>query len=230
MPVLYAFGHGLSYASFSYGPLAAGPAPAAADDDDDSSASGGGCERRRHRPVLRVTLNVTNTGSMASGHAVLLMLSFSGPPPPQQHAWLCRWLPGGGVLGPAGAPQAVPLDLPCTPASASAGGCPGEPEVPLQELAGFERVQGLAPGETAAVSFDLTARSFQPFSPLAEGDLATTTPSSSGGSSRSGSRRQGGCAPPPRPYCGTYVLRASGGSELALQLGGPASSGALSTF
>lgn len=209
VPVLYPFGHGLSYTSFTYGPLAAAPAAAA---DPSSPAGGGGCPRCQRQPLLSVALNVTNAGSMAGGHAVLLMLSYSGPPSLQQQttAWLRRWLPAAGRAGTAGAAQAMPFDLPCTPPSSAVGGRPGEPELPLQALVGFERVQ-LAPGEAAQVGFRLTARSFQPFSPLAKGDLGTAV-SSSGGSGGSGG--PGGCA---RPYCGTYLLRASG-SELALQL------------
>lgn len=188
VPVLYPFGHGLSYTSFRYSRLSA-EAPRA---EPLAEAAGSG----RRQPLLHVKLDVENTGSMAAGDAVLLFLSFSAGPQQRAHSqppWWQRWLPGTVRLQPASADlPAARITLPCT--SSWAVGSGGRPEgVPLQVLAGFHRIGDLAPGGTAAARFTLTARSFQPFSPL--DDI--------GSSSSSASTSQAAV----RPYCGAYELR-----------------------
>ena len=199
MPVLYPFGHGLSYTSFAYQQMTAA-VPAGA------SSSGSGGSGDCSAPLLQLSVSIANTGGMAADEVALLLLSFAGERQQSQQLrqqrlrqwwrWpLQREAPGGHIR----------LDLPCTSSSDGSG----QPEgLPVQTLVGFERLR-LVPGKTAAVNFNLTASHFVPFSPLAEG-------------SRCGGNRgvaAGGCRQAARPHCGVYLLR-SGSQQLVVRLGG----------
>ena len=201
VPVLYPFGHGLSYTSFAYQQMSAAY-PASGGSSDCSAAAA---------PLLQLSVRIANTGGVAADEVALLLLSFAGNGGQQlrqrQQRW--RWpLQRDASTDPAAA-HAVPilLDLPCT--ASSDGG--GQPEgLPVQTLVGFERLH-LAPGESAPVSFNLTASHFVPFSPLAEG--------SRGGGGDVDDDVAGGCRQAARPYCGHYLLRAGGQQQLVVRLG-----------
>lgn len=204
MPVLYPFGHGLSYTSFAYQQMTAA-VPAGA------SSSGSGGSGDCSAPLLQLSVSIANTGGMAADEVALLLLSFAGERQQSQQLrqqrlrqWW-RWpLQREAPAAAADAAADVRLDLPCTSSDGS-----GQPEgLPAQTLVGFERLH-LAPGQSVPVTFKLTASHFVPFSPLAEG--------SRGGGDIEGAA--GGCRQATRPYCGHYLLRA-GSQQLVVRLGG----------
>ena len=205
--MLYPFGHGLSYTSFAYQQMtAAVPAGASS---SGSSGDGGDCSAPA-APLLQLSVSVANTGGMAADEVALLLLSFAGERQRSQQLRQQRlrqwWRWPLQREAPAAAAAAVRLDLPCT----SSGGS-GQPEgLPAQTLVGFERLH-LAPGQSAPVTFKLTASHFVPFSPLAEG--------SRGGGGGDTDDAAGGCRQAARPYCGHYLLRA-GRQQLVVRLGG----------
>ncbi|PRW60118.1 glycosyl hydrolase isoform A [Chlorella sorokiniana] len=218
VPVLYEFGHGLSYTSFAYSTMRAEvPAPAVAAAAPLQKGRGA---------LLHIELDVVNAGGTPSDEIVLLFLSFpednqlgrQSQQNSRQRTWLPwrRWGPGLASGISAGNSPSVTLTLPCVGASSSASSSRGRglhssssssggsrlsgsvwPEdVPRQTLAGFERLSSLAPRQRATARFALSLETFRPFSPLDAGS-------------------SGMPGAPVRPYCGRYVLRA-GSQELEL--------------
>lgn len=220
VPVLYEFGHGLSYTTFAYSMRAEVPGAAAA----------AAPLHKGPAVLLHVTVEVVNTGGMAADDVVLLFLSFpedeqnrqpTARQPPQSSGWRRDWRWWRWWQpGPAGEPLAanlpsVTLTLPCAGSDSSYGsgnsggsgdrggssshssgsisGSVWPEDVPQQTLAGFERLSSLEPRQSGTARFALTLASFQAFSPL-----------------ESGTRVFGA---PVRPYCSRYVLRA-GSQEL----------------
>lgn len=157
VPVLYPFGHGLSFASFRYSGMAAQCAGTAAAGRADGTGA-----------LLCIALTVSNTGGMQSDEVVLLFLSFTGSAPQQcqerrrWRRWLPRWLSSAGGGAACAAQAGFRLAIPCSGEQPAEG-------LPQQTLAGFERVHSLVPGGSVAVSFDLLPRHFSPFSPLESG-------------------------------------------------------------
>lgn len=207
VPVLYEFGHGLSYTSFSYSTLRAevpttvAPAAPLSRQADGLTA------------LLHVSVDVVNAGGMPADEVVLLFLSFpeddqyERQPPQRQHSgrrpWLpWRWWQPAAASIPALGLSSVTLTLPCVGGSYGSGrssssvhssgsrlgGSVWPEDVPRQTLAGFERLFSLEPRQSATARFTLTLATFRPFSP----------PESSGMVR----------AAAVRPYCGRYVLQA----------------------
>lgn len=185
VPVLYPFGHCLSYTTFRHSGIAT-ELPEAAPP----------LERHRDAALLHVSLSVANSGGMEADEVVLLFLPFPEDLQRQHQQRQPVLLPSA-----AADPPAAHLALPCT--DGRLGGAVWPEDVPVQTLAGFSRVAGLAPGQAADVRFALALRDFQPFSPL-------------GSDVRGGP----GSTPAVLPYCRDYLLRTQGGQQLVLRLEG----------
>lgn len=204
--MLYDFGHGLSYSSFTYSNLEAADELAAPVDDRQRTQH----HHHHGKALLHVTVDITNVGSMAADEVSLLLLSFQQPQRehgeqavPQWRRWW-RWLLATAGGDPAAAPKPATIRMPCTKWVAG-GGSRDQPSsqpaaLPTQTLAGFERVT-LRPGDTASVRFTLTAATFTPFSPA---------PAAFGTNEGDGSGEA-------MPYCGDYELRV-GGEQLVVTL------------
>lgn len=148
VPVLYPFGHGLSYTTFAVRDMTAAPPLA---------------HSGQPATLLHINFTIANTGSVGADEVALLFMQFAGiqQQPKRRRRW---WLPAAVSQTQQSAQPEATLHVPCT--SHGSAGTSVPPDLPLQTLVGFRRVHSLQPGAAAVVSLPLKTSHFVPFSPL----------------------------------------------------------------
>lgn len=141
VPVLYPFGHGLSYATFQHA-LAAQPGAGAASAVPSSD-------------WLDVKVNVTNAQGLAADDAVLLFLSRSQPAGVAVQT-------GGDSSGSGSPPPLLTLSAACQEPAAG-GGNASTGGQPVQTLVAFNRTGLVQPGQSRLLRFKVLASNLAAF-------------------------------------------------------------------
>lgn len=230
VPVLYEFGHGLSYTSFAYSMRAELP----------DAAGAAAPLHKGPAALLHVTVEVVNTGGLAADEVVLLFLSFpedeqNGQPtakqPPQSSGWRHNWrswrwwqTAATGDLATANLPS-VTLTLPCagsdsgygSSSSGSNGGNGGNGGRGSHSSGSHSSGSGSISGSVWPEDVPRqTLAGFERLSSLEPRQSSTARFTLTLASFQPFSPLESGTSvfgAPVRPYCGRYVLRA-GSQEL----------------